>query len=157
MHEILDNLDKANRLFKMADHLTYVSYPLLKDNKLIITILENLNEANNRLIDSLLYYDYYFKRIKYVPKDDIEKREIFKLYSINRYNLNKEYIVLIKNLNEIIEKRKSSKMEFVKNDKYVIWNENNLLTLNYEKIKEYINKLKPFFNQINIILKDVRR
>jgi len=156
MREILNNLSQANKSFKTADHLTYVSYPLLKDNKLIITILENLTESCNKAIEALLYYDFYFKRIKTIPITIKEKREVFKLYSSNYYNIPRSYIVLIQTLNEIIEKRKTSKMEFVKHDKYVIWNENNLISLNYEKIKEYINELRPFFDKVNNILKNVR-
>jgi hypothetical protein len=155
MQNIAKTIEEANKLFKTADHLTYVTYPLLKDNKLIITIIENLSEATTKAMDAVLYYEKYYKRIMHFPSDFKSKIEIFKLSSA-RYNINREYLVLLQNLHDIIEKRKSSKMEFVKNDKYVIWNDYDITTLNYEKIKGYLNNLKPFFNKINYILKNVQ-
>jgi len=155
MQDVINTLNQANKLLKTADHLTYVTYPLLKDNKLIILILENLSEATVRLMEALLYYERNYKRIQHFPSDFKSKIEIFKL-SCNHYSIPRNYIVLVQDLHDIVEKRKTSKMEFVRNDKYVIWDNNNMVALNYDKIKEYLNTLKPFFNKVNYILKNVQ-
>ena len=36
---------EANKAFKIADHLIYVTYPVLQDNKLMATALEHLAVA----------------------------------------------------------------------------------------------------------------
>src|SRR3989338_1295550 len=133
MQDVTTTLNRANQLFKTADHLAYVTYPLLKDNKLIITILENLSEASIKAMESLLYYEKYYKRIQHFPSDFKSKIEIFRL-TCNHYNINRNYVALIQDLHDIIDKRKTSKMEFVKQDKYVIWDNGHIVTLNYEKI-----------------------
>ena len=69
MQNIAKTIEDANKLFKTADHLTYVTYPLLKDNKLIITIIENLSEATTKAMDAVLYYEKYYKRIMHFPSD----------------------------------------------------------------------------------------
>ncbi len=154
MLEVQNSLNKANRLLKTADHLAYVTYPLLKDNKLIITILENLSEASVNAIEALLYYERNYKRIQHFPSDFKSKIEIFKL-TCNYYNIPRNYIALIQDIYNLIEKRKTSKMEFIKSDKYVIWSNGDMVSINYDKIKGYLYDLKPFFNKINSILKNV--
>ena len=156
MQEVIQALNKANQLLKTADHLAYVTYPLLKDNKLIITITENLSEACIRLMDALLYYERNYKRIQHFPSDFRSKIEVFKL-SCSHYNIPRNYIVLVQDFHNIIERRKSSKMEFIRNDKYIICNNDyDMVTLDYLKIKEYLNTIKPFFNKVNFILKNVQ-
>ncbi|AJF62948.1 MAG: hypothetical protein QT11_C0001G0813 [archaeon GW2011_AR20] len=154
MQDVTTTLNRANQLFKTADHLAYVTYPLLKDNKLIITILENLSEASIKAMEAMLYYEKNYKRIQHFPSDFRSKIEIFRL-TCSHYNIPRNYVVLIQDVHDIVEKRKLSKMEFIKNDKYVIWSNGALVSLNYEKIKEYLYNLKPFFNKVNFILKNV--
>ena len=38
-------IDEANKLINRADHLLYITYPLVKDNKIIINIAENVNNG----------------------------------------------------------------------------------------------------------------
>jgi len=76
MEEISNALKDANRLLRIADHLTYVTYPLVKDNKLIIAIAESLNGAMIKAMDALLYYDRYYKRIMHFPSDFTYLKEI---------------------------------------------------------------------------------
>ncbi len=156
MQEVVNSLNQANKLLKTADHLTYVTYPLLNENKLIITILENLSEAMIKAMDAILYYERNFKRINYFPSDFKSKIETFKSLA-SYYNINRNYLVLIQDLHNIIERRKTSKMEFIKNDKYIIWNnEFEMTTLDYSKIKDYLNQSKPYFDKVNYILKNVK-
>jgi len=157
MEEISNALKDANRLLRIADHLTYVTYPLVKDNKLIIAIAESLNGAMIKAMDALLYYDRYYKRIMHFPSDFTSKFDIFKRNCAPRYNINREYLVLMQDLKELIEARKHSAMEFIRKDQYVITsNSYDIRTLNYQKVKEIVNKSKPFFEKVNFILKNVK-
>ena len=45
MESVLNLVDRANKSLNTADHLTYMTYPLLKDVKLVITIIDNLYNA----------------------------------------------------------------------------------------------------------------
>ncbi len=157
MREISESLFEANRLIKTADHLAYVTYPLIKDNKLIMTITENLAEAMMKAVNALLYYDKYYKRISSLPVDFRSRLEIFRTNCAPRYKINVNYLSLIKDLKELQEARKNASMEFVRKDQYVI-TENNfkMKTLTYQKVKDYVNLSKTFINQINTILKNVQ-
>ena len=159
MQEIFQLVDKSNKCFKTADHLTYITYPLIKDIKLLINIVENLYRAMVYGMDAILEYDKLFKRISQFPDDFETKTNIFKTSCAKRYNISREHIVMIEDLKNILDYRNKSPMEFIRKDKFVICNGSfRMKTLNYDKVKEYVNNARPFIAKINKILKkDDRR
>jgi len=57
-------------------------------------------------------------------------------------------------LKKIIDYRSKSPVEFIRKDKIVICSDNyKMRTINYDKIKEYLNKSKPFFTRLNRVFK----
>ena len=56
---------EANKKFKLADHIAYVTYPLLKETKLLLTILENTNKSLILALNAYLYYDYSLVQYTY--------------------------------------------------------------------------------------------
>lgn len=153
MEEIFQLVDKSNKYFKTADHLIYVTYPLIKDIKLLINITENIYQAMLHGMNAILEYDKLFKRISQFPDDFETKVHIFKTSCAKRYNISREYIVMIEDLKRILEHRNKSPMEFIRRDKFVIMNGSfKMKTLNYDKVKEYVNNAKPFIIKVNKIL-----
>ena len=64
MEKFLENLEKAKNITFTADHLIYVTYPLLKDKKLLLKILLETKNAIIYSLNAILQYEYLFKRIK---------------------------------------------------------------------------------------------
>lgn len=157
MQEASKYLSEANKLLRTADHLAYVTYPLIKDNKLIISITKSLADAMSKAVDALLYYDKYYKRIMNLPQDFQSRLDIFKTNCAPRYNINTAYLTLIKDLRDIEDASKRAPMEFIRKDKYVIAQDNfKIRTLTYQKVKDYVNLSKGFFEKINSIMKNVQ-
>ncbi|MBL7147954.1 MAG: hypothetical protein ISS82_03960 [Nanoarchaeota archaeon] len=150
-------LKEANILLQRADHMLYITYPLIKDNKLIISILENLSNSLIKTMEAVLYYERMYKRIDMFPDSFEVKFDIFKEKCARTYNFDREHVVLIEDLRKIVHERKKSKMEFIRKDKYVICT-NNYATkvLTIDKLKEYLNISKIFIKKVNTILKNVR-
>tara|TARA_Y100000034_G_scaffold122372_1_gene167747 strand:+ start:964 stop:1446 length:483 start_codon:yes stop_codon:yes gene_type:complete len=156
MKEVKAMLDKANLLVKRADHMFYVTYPLMKDNKLIITMAENVNNGMLCAMDALLMYERLYKRISLYPEDFKVKMDMFKGSIARRYNIHRDHIVLIQDLKKFLEERKKSGVEFVKNDKYVLFNQKReLKSLGIDKLKENLNMSKDFLKKVNGILTNV--
>jgi hypothetical protein len=144
---------EANRKLKLADHMAYVTYPLLKETKLLLTILNNVNKSLLLALDAYLYYDYLYKRISYLPDNLKEKLDIFERSSAKRYELH-GYKELILEINELLKKHKESPVSFVKKDKLVICSKNyKIKTLELEDAKTYLSKAKPFILRLHNILK----
>ena len=150
MKEFTDLIKKANTSFRIADHLTYITLPLIKDIKITITILTNLNHSLNSAMESLLFLEREFKRIHY--EDNFKSKfEIFKKKVAPKYQL-QSYLPLILEIEEIIQHHKKSPLAFTKKDKFIITNhdfQTQIITI--EKIKKYISESKPFIHKINKI------
>lgn len=158
MQEIYALIDKANRLFQTADHLTYVTYPVVNDVKLIITIMENIYSSLIAGMEAILNYDRMYKRISPLPDNFSARLDVFKNKCAPRYNIDRNYILLINDLKNILEQRKKSQMEFVRKDKFVIMNGSfRAQTLTIDKVKLYLSESKEFINKLNKIFQNDRR
>ncbi len=153
MENVLRLVDKANKALQTADHLTYVTYPLLKETKLVITIIENLYNALEAGMNAFLTYEKLYKRIYNLP-DSFESRiDLFKKVA-QRYNINRDIILLIKDLKKITDYRRKSPIEFVRRDKLVICSDSyKTKMINHETVKNYLNKAKPFFIRLNKVFR----
>ena len=156
MKEIRIVIDRANGLIKRADHMFYITYPLIKDNKLIITMAENISNGMSHAMDAILMYERLYKRISIYPEDFNVKMGIFRDSIAKRYNIEKEHINLIRDLKMFLEERKNSGAEFMKNDKYAFFNQKQeLKSLGLDRIKQNLNMSKEFIRKVNGILTNV--
>ena len=152
MERFIEMVKRANKLYDTADHLAYITYPLVKDTKLIITIIENLYASLVAGMDALLYYDRLYKRINPYSENFHSKFEIFKTKTAPRYGIDRQKILLILDLREIIKKRQESPMEFIRKESYVIASHDyQLKMISIEKTKQYLEDSKDFFEKLNRI------
>ena len=129
---------EASKKLKLADHMIYVTYPLLKETKLLLSIVESINKSLKIALDAYLYYDYLYKRISYIPITLKEKLDIFERSSARRYNL-ENYSKLILEIDEILRKHKEAPVAFAKKDKLVICSQNyKIRTLEVDDAKNYL-------------------
>jgi hypothetical protein len=158
MERVYALLERANRSLKTADHLVYVTYPLLKDTKLVIAILENINNALMLGVDAMIEYDGLYRRITNAPIEFQSRLELFKTSSAPRYNIEREHVALITEINGIMETRKKGTMEFIKKDRLVVCGTDfRTKTIDYEKAKDYVNRSKKFMLKVNGILRQNAR
>jgi hypothetical protein len=144
---------KANKHLKIADHMLYVTYPLLKDYKLMPLILENIFLAQTNGLSALLNYELTFKRIPEFSENFESKFNVFKEHCFKRYHFDKEIINVLVEVKELVLKHRRSPVEFYKNNKFVICSDDyKLITLSVEGIKRYITKTKVFIQEINNII-----
>ena len=140
-------LEEAKRHFKIADHMFYVTLIILKDNKLVIKILSELNLAAENLVKSMLYFENFNKRIK-IYKDPEMNLKVF------RENVAKKYITLfeLENIMKIIEidrKRRDAQMEFTRRNKFVFLSGNKYEIVDLDKIKEIISLMRSAILKVN--------
>ena len=158
MEEFQQRMIEANESLKRADHLASVTYKLINDPKLLWVALENTHKAAISCMNSLLQFDYLYKRIPRIPEAFKEKLRLFKESSGKRYSVSRETIVLLADLQELVEKHKASTMEFVRKDKFVIASQDyRLRTIDSKKVKDYVEKTKIFINKANLLLKSSDR
>ncbi|MAF50632.1 MAG: hypothetical protein CMH64_00940 [Nanoarchaeota archaeon] len=152
--EYRDLVKGAIRSIKRADHLTYMTLPLVKDNKLILSIMENIQLSFLQGMDALLEYERLYKRIMPLPQNFESRFDIFRDKLINKYDITSQEVELIRMLRETIQAHKSSPIEFSRPDKFVICSENyRMKTISVQEIKQYILAAKSFLRKVENIVK----
>jgi hypothetical protein len=144
-----ESLKEAVRTLKIADHMAYVTFPLVREQRLLLKIFDEIYKSIINTITAVLEYEYITNKIKiYKDKDENLKNFIDK-YARN-YNINSDEINKIKEIIDIHYYHIKSSMEFVKNEKIVIMSDNlDLQILNIEKIKEYLVVAKEILRKVN--------
>jgi hypothetical protein len=150
MERLRQLVGEANLKLKKADHLTYMTYPLVNEIKLLYTITENIHDAVISAMEAVLHYDRLYKRIDPRKGDFEYELELFKDSCAMRYNIDRSFMVLIKDLKRIVEAKRKSPMEFVRKDKFVICTENyKMQVLNIQKVKDFLSTAKRFVGSTN--------
>lgn len=50
------SLEQAKKHIQTADHLAYITFPFIKENKLLLKILEELNSSILNIMNAILQY-----------------------------------------------------------------------------------------------------
>lgn len=152
MEKYEESLSKAVKSIETADHMTYVTYPLIKEKRLLLRILTEIYEGLLNLINSVLQYEYYYKRINLynTPRDNFETfKNISKSYGVADENISRILEVF-----RLVERHKKSPFEFVKDDKIIIMSEGiktDVITI--EKIKFFLLEAKELLKKVRDVIK----
>lgn len=151
--KFIESLDKASSMLKTADHMLYMTYPLIKEKRLLLKILSETYIAVLDIINSILQYEYLYKRVQ-LYKSAKENFDVFKNRCAPRYGISPEQMEKIKEIFILTEKHKNSSFEFVRNDKIVIMT-NALKTdiITVEKMKSYILTAKDLLRKAETIIR----
>ena len=153
MEKFQELRDQANKKLKLADHILTMTYPMVKDPRLLLSSIENLFLAFTYGMSSLLYYEQLFKRIPRFQDNFTTKFDMFRDECSKRYNIDNEHLKIIQDIKEIIVSHKKSPIEFSRNDSLIICNHNyRMKTISANMIQNYVQKAKLFIKNISTIV-----
>ncbi len=153
MEKFQEAREKARRSLKIADHMLFMTYPLVKDNKLLLAVLENIFLSLTSSLGALLYYERTFKRVPPFHDNFESKANLFREKCMDKYKFSKEYLLLMREIKEILAEHRKSPFEFQKENSVVICSDSyHLRTLSVEQIKKYLNKTKEFVKDVELIV-----
>ncbi|PIY60565.1 hypothetical protein COY95_01115 [Candidatus Woesearchaeota archaeon CG_4_10_14_0_8_um_filter_47_5] len=153
MEKYEEALEKARRKLHIADHMVCVTYPLLRDNKLLVAALENLFLALTNSMGALLYYERLYKQVPPFHDTFESKFNLFKLKMVRKYRFDTAYLPLMEEIKNIIIQHRKSPVEFARKDSFVICTDNyRTFTVTLVAIKGYIAKTKTFLEKIQSIV-----
>ena len=146
-------LREASQRFINADHMVYVTYPIINDPRLIIAITGHLYYTLTNAIEALIAYEYYHKKLDFMPRTIKEKLEVFRESLLKYYGFSSNFMNMFNDLNKIMKFREKSPIEFVRKSNFVIC-DNNYSTkmINFQKIKQYTQETKSFIQKIQTIV-----
>jgi len=153
MERFLEYLKIAEDKIQKVDHMIYITFPLIKDKRLLLKILSELNIILLNILNAILQYDYIYKRVE-LSKNARENLDIFLDFSAQNYKITEQEVKLILELLDLGEKHKKSGFEFIKEEKVVILSDNlhpSIITL--EKAKEFILMEKTILKKAREVMK----
>ena len=138
MEKFLENIEEAEKTIQIVDHMIYVTFPLIKDKRLLLKILQEIKKAVTNCINSILQYEYFYKRIT-LHKNSKTNFKTFVDKCAPRYEISTWEIKLILELFDLSKKHEESPFEFIREEKVIILSENlKPRTLTVEKTKEFL-------------------
>lgn len=147
MEKNIENLHKAIGNIRIADHMIYITYPVIKDKRLLIKALEHINDSVVCIINAVLQYEHINKRIS-LYADSKDNLEVFMLKCAQRYNITPEEKTEIRELLTTSESHRKSPMEFSRREKIVIMSDSLKTTMiDAEKLKKYLSLAKNLTNK----------
>ena len=150
MEKFQENLREAVKRLQIADHMTYVTFPLINEKRLLLKIFDEIHNAIIHCINAILNYEYLYKRIN-IYKDNNDNIQTFTQKVAKTYSLNNEQIKRIREILDLNKRHKQSAMEFVKKDKVVIMSDNlthQIIDINV--IKQYLLLAKELIMKANL-------
>lgn len=132
-----DCLLKAKEHLRIADHMAYVTFSILKENRMMMRIVSELSRSVSELIKAFLYYESYFKRVK-VYVDSKRNLKTFVEKIAPRYLENKDLAEMIRIL-RIEKQHGDAPVEFVRRDKFVILLGDKYQVIDMKMVREMLN------------------
>lgn len=140
--------NESVKSLQIADHMAYVTYPLVNEKKLLLKILDEIYKSIIYSINAVLNCNSLIKKTKLFKNSKENINEFFENHANNL--LNKNQINKIQELIEIHDKHKQSAIEFTKNNKIVIMSDNlGIDTLDIQKIKEFLLTAKELLKIVH--------
>lgn len=156
MDKLKQLITEANAELKKADHLAYVTYPMIRESKLLYAIAEVLYNSLHKGVEAVLEYERLYKRIPLVAGTFETEIELFKDVSA-RYGFSRNVVLLLLDLKRLIKAKKESPVEFVRKDKFVICDDDYTMSvLDINKIKAYVMDSKEFMEKLNHVMRSVK-
>ncbi|MBW2993317.1 hypothetical protein KY317_01960 [Candidatus Woesearchaeota archaeon] len=148
------SMEKARKNFHIADHMLSVTYPLIKDTKLLLAIIENIFLSMTNAMAAVLSLERTYKRVPSFSETFEGKMNVFREKIADQHGVNREFITNMQEIKSIILEHKKSQMEFARKGRFVICSDNyRLRTLGIPEIKIYLSKAKLFIQEMDNIIK----
>lgn len=150
MSQIPKKAQVENKL-KIADHLLSTTFAIVKDPKLLVSVIDALYQAMDIAITAILDFEKNFKTLEY---KELDKIEFFRRKIITKYGLDPKIVDFYADLKLTLESHRKSGVEFTKKEKFVISdNDYNLKTLTYDDVKKKYASARSYVEQIFNIIK----
>jgi hypothetical protein len=145
MEPYLQYQQRAVQNIKVADHMLTMTYPLIKDPKLLLSVLQNLFMAASNAMACILYYERHFNRIPAFQDTFESKYSMFQQKIVQEYQIDLKWVKFIAELKELVQSHKESTTEFPRSGKFVMADHDyRIKTLGEEDLKYFLKLTKDF-------------
>lgn len=147
--------EKAYHQYDMALHLLQVTFPLMKDQKLLLGIMHNLFSSVEAAMTAILQYERDLQLVSGFNDIDFQSKfNTFRSKSVRRNKISGSTVSLIQELKEIVELHQKSPLVFQRGASVVICDKQyELKSLTARDITLYLNQTKEFLDVMERIMR----
>jgi hypothetical protein len=154
MEKAYELKETAKGYLSAAEQLANISYPLAKDKRLFLPILENCFTAMYNGMNSLLNNDLKSKFFRVSGPDNFDSKVSAFSASLKANGLSFSYATVLKEMRRLVVKHRASPMEFSKGEQFIICDDRyNLEKITIEQLRGYILKTKVFIQELSALIK----
>lgn len=140
---------QAEEKLKIADHLLSTTYLVVKEPKLLVSVIENIFRAIDLSIVAVLAYEKHFKNIPNYGQTFEECSEMFRRKIMPKYSLSSEFLEFAQHMKEMVDEYKKTSTAFTKKQTFVIAdNDFNVRLLTEPEVKKTLAKAKILITHI---------
>jgi hypothetical protein len=151
--EILIAKDNATQKYEGARHLLQVTFPMIKDPKLLLGVMDNISASLESSMDAILAYERLLRLVPIYNNNYQSKFNLFRMKSVKRNNISPEVIHLMSELRYTLDLHKKSPMEFQRGNRFVICNKDyQLKVISLKDLQQYIYTAKGMLDQMEKIV-----
>ncbi|NJL43818.1 MAG: hypothetical protein HC945_00625 [Nitrosarchaeum sp.] len=153
MEDVAGQLEAAKRALKVADHMLMVTYPLLKEMRLLLSITENLYKAMDAALQALVGKEREYRRIPYSGEGFEARLAVFRMHVMKKHGFMSEGADTLQWLHETLEERRRSPVEFERKGKFVMCSESyRMRTLSVDDLKKHMAVGKRFLAKVEAVM-----
>ena len=151
-HEQL--LQFAKKEIEVADHLLYMTYPMIKETKFLLAITDHIIKSGRAALQALLEYERFYKRIDAYPKNFALEISIYRQKLEEKYKFDQVYYRLLNKLLEVYKFDKNSTVRFRRGDRYILTSSTyDMTVLDVNSVKRYSSVTRKFIETVAQVLK----
>lgn len=147
--------EKAYQQYNTAFHLLNVTFPLVKDQKLLLGIAHNLFSSVEATMTAILQYERDLRLVSGFNDADFQSKfNTFRDRSVRRNKIPGLAVSLIQELREIVELHQKSPMVFQRGASVVICDKQyTLKSLTARDLAQYVHQAKEFLEVMEGIMR----
>jgi len=140
-----DLLKEAKQEISLADHISYMTLPMVRDKKVFHNLLNHIDKGVFFGIRAYLAKLNETKELRIVPRsEELIRRLFFESYS-EKLMLSIEEIRQLKEINKLVQAHTHSQMDLKRGEEYIMILGNfKTVTVNENSVKKYLNSAKCF-------------
>jgi hypothetical protein len=145
-----ESLQKARQHIRVAEHMLTVTYPVVQNPKILVSILENIYKAVEQSITSALLFERQKKTIPPFNDTFESKLTMFEMKVVGMHAISPEQVHFITQIRDLMQLHKDSPVEFSRKQDFVMCtNEYAISKINVDVMKTSIKQARKLIETIS--------
>ncbi len=155
MDKVAELQEESLKKLKTADHILTQSYPLVKDSRLLLAVVDNLFLSLTNSMSALLNHERLAKKVPVFRDNFDSKFHMFTTKVAESHKINKSHIDLLQEIKDTVIEHRRSPVEFTRKESLIICSDNyEIKALSAEKIAGYLSQSKKFVSLMSKLIKE---